>query len=183
MKLLGSRKFACIILAVCVLGSVIGLGGSHLASQRRAALRAFDEGTNPDFAVRFSMDAYLDSSADLARVMAEEFRRYVDADDENAAQALELAGKIGDGQDLSARRESYESLRAIVETLYTDYSAVSNDSGDAFHRAYDDFQGEADKLKHDDYHVLAERFNAEREGFPAGAVSALWNLAPLDTFR
>lgn len=183
MKLLNNRRFACAVLVVCVLGSVVGLGGNSLAAQRREAVRVFNEGVDTSFAVRFSMDAYLENCADYARTMAEEFRLHVDGNDENAAKALELAAQVAQEEEMTARRAAYESLRGVVETLYTDFQGVSEADSQAFLRAYSNFQGEVSKLGYDEYHAVAEKFNQAREGFPAGAVASIWGLEPLDSFR
>ena len=184
MKLLNNRKFAWAVLAVCMLVSVIGFGGGSLAAQRSQAMRVFNEGVDPSFAVRFSMDAYLENGSGYARVMAEEYRLYVDADGETAARVLELAVQIGDGEDLNARCAAYQALCASVETLYTDFhtASVADSDRKLFDNAYANFQGEVSKLKYDDYHALAEKFNQSRNGFPASAICSLLGIEPLNPF-
>lgn len=184
MKLLNNRKFAWAVLVLCVLGSVVGFGGGSLAAQRSRAVSVFNEGVDTSFAVRFSMDAYLENCAGYARTMAEEHRLHVDQDDETAAHVLELAKLIGDGDDLDARYDAYQELCAAVEALYTDFHAASIAESDRaiFKNAYSNFQGEVSKLKYDDYHALAEKFNQARSGFPSGAICTLLGIDPLNTF-
>ncbi len=182
MKLLQNRKFAWAVLAVCVLGSVIGLGGYSLASQRSDVMYVFNEGVDTSYAVRFSMDAYLDNCADYALIMAEEYRLQVDSEDETAATVIELANQVAQEEDLSAREDAYESLRTAVEALYTNFAAANVSDDDAFMDAYTNFQDEVVKLGYDGYHALAEEFNRSCEGFPAGAVCALLGIDELETF-
>lgn len=184
MKYLNNRKVAAVILAVCVLGSIIGFGGGALIAQRRSAMRVFNEGVDPTLSVRFSMDAYLENCAGYARAMAEEFRMYVDAEDDTAARALELAKTIGDGDDLDARYADYAELCGLTDALYTDmHSAnLSEEQLSVFKKAYANYQGEVSKIGYDEYRSLATRFNREKEGFPASALAKLFGLDNLNPF-
>jgi len=134
--------------------------------------------------VRFSMDAYLENCAGYAVTMAEEYRLHADANSETAARALELAGMIGDGDDLDSRYNAYRALCKEIEVLYTDFhlSDIAEDQQAVFGNAYANFQGEVSKIKYDEYHSLASEFNNAREGFPAAAVGGLLGLDPLNTF-
>lgn len=184
MKLINNRKFAWAVLAVCVAVSIVGFGGGSLASQRSDAVRVFNEGIDTSFAVRFSMDAYLENCASYARTMAEEYRLHVDSESDTAAQALELAGMIGDGDDLDSRESAYKALCNQVEALYTEFyaSKVAEADRAIFKNAYSNFQGEVSKIKYDEYHALAAKYNSAAEGFPASAVSGLLGLDPLSDF-
>lgn len=185
MKILKSRRVAWLVLALSVMVSIVGLGGGHLASQRREALRVFDAGVDDFLAVRFSMDAYLDSCAEYARTMAEEYRLHVNADDEVADNVLSLASVVADEQDLDNRYSAYKDLCNAVESLYTDFHAaqVAETDQSLFSNAYANYQGEVSKLGYDEYHALAEKFNRQCEGFPAEAVSALLGIKPLNPFN
>lgn len=185
MKLLNNRRFALAVLVVCVLGSVIGLGGAHLAGQRRDVLRIFNDGIDPSFAVRFSMDAYLENSAEYALSMAEEYRLHVDADDTAATEVIELAAMIGDGEDLDARYDAYKALCMKVEGLYTGFHGanVPENDGVLFDHAYSNFKGENSKIGYDEFHTVAEAFNATLEGFPAGLIGKLVGAEPVNAFR
>lgn len=184
MKLINNRKFAWAALAVCVAVSVFGFGGGSLAGQRSDAVRIFNEGIDTSFAVRFSMDAYLENCASYARTMAEEYRLHVDKDSDLAANVLETAGMIGDGDDLDNRSSAYKALCSQVESLYTDFFAANIAESDRaiFKNAYSNFQGEVSKIKYDEYHASAAKFNKSAQGFPAGVVSALLGLDPLNDF-
>lgn len=185
MKILKKRKVAWLILALCVMVSIVGLGGGHLASQRREALRVFDGGIDDFFTVRFSMDAYLENCAEYARTMAEEYRLHVDADDGAADNVLSLASAVADEDDLDSRYSAYKALCNAVESLYTDFHAAQVAEADQslFSNAYSNYQGEVSKLGYDEYHVLAEKFNRQREEFPAKAISSLLGVKPLNPFN
>lgn len=185
MRLLNNRRFALAVLVVCMLGSVIGLGGANLVSQRRDVLRIFNDGIDASFAVRFSMDAYLENSAEYALSLAEEYRLHVDADDAAAAEVIELAAVIGDGEDLDARYEAYKSLCMKVEGLYTGFHGanVPESDGFLFDHAYSNFKGENSKIGYDEFHAAAEAFNRNLENFPAGLIGKLVGAEPVNAFR
>lgn len=184
MKVLNNRKAAWAVLVVCVLTSIFGFGGGSLASERRGVLRVFNDGIDDSFAVRFSMDAYLENCASYAETMAQEYRLYVDRESDLAANVLEIASLIGDGDDLDNRSNSYKALCSAIEMLYTDFQAakVSDADGAVFKNAYANFQGEVSKLKYDEYHALAEKFNRSLEGFPANLIASLVGVDSLNTF-
>lgn len=184
MKVLSNRKVAWAVLVVCVLTSIIGLGGGSLAADRKDAMRVFNDGIDDSFAVRFSMDAYLENCASYTEIMAQEYRLHVDRNSDLAANVLEIASLIGDGDDLDNRSSSYKALCHAIENLYTDFHAanVSKKDGELFDNAYANFQGEISKLKFDDYHAIAEKFNRSLDVFPANAVAALLGIDDLNTF-
>ena len=184
MKFLENRRLAAVVLAVCALGSVVGLGGGSLARARADALRVFEEGSDTRIAVRFSMDAYLENSAGYARTMAEEFRLRVDSESAAAADALALADIVGGNGSIDERQAAYAELTGVVESLYTEFSAANlpEESAAAFRAAYLDYQGEADKLERDDYRAMARAYNRSLDGFPASAVAALLGLDDLNPF-
>ena len=184
MKFLNNRKIAWLVLAVTIAASIAGFGGASLASQRSSAVRVFNDGIDTSFAVRFSMDAYLDNCAEYARTMAEEYRLHVDTGSAFAKGISELAGRVESGDDIADRRKAYQTLCSEIETLYTDFHAavVAEEDQGIFKNAYANFQGEVNKIKYDAYHSLASEYNAAASGFPASALGALFGLEPLDTF-
>lgn len=183
MKLIQSRRFAAGVLAVCAVGSVFGFGGAHLASERKNAMKVFEEGSDTSFAVRMSVDAYLENSANYAREMAEEYRLRVGSAWDGRAKIAEEAEKILSGEP-GQRLNDYRALVADVESLYTDFHAAvtDEDASRDFDRAYKNFKSEHNKIQYDEYHSLARDYNSEASGFPAGAVAGLWNLSELDPF-
>ena len=184
MDFLYNRKVAWAVLVLAVLASIVGLGGGSLAVQRSEAVRVFNDGIDDSFAVRFSMDAYLENCAEYARVMTEEYRRYINGSNEIAAEIQELALMIGDGDNFDDRHSAYKLLCAKVETLYTDFyvSDISEQDAELFAKAYSNFQGEVSKIGYDEYRALVEKFNRKCEGFPAGAIAALLGIEPLNPF-
>lgn len=183
MNVLYNRRLACAALAVCVLLSVFGLGGAELARTRKNALRVFDEGIDTSFAVRMSVDAYLENCAGYARTMAEELKLHTD-DESDAAEALALADSIGDGANLRARHENFEALNDVVESMYTAYHAAEPDADRQrdFDRAYTNYQSEVAKIGYDEYNPMARKYNVLSGDFPARMIAGLFGLDRLETF-
>lgn len=184
MQIQYNRKLAVVVLIVCMLVSVFGLGGIGLARSRNAAMRVFDEGIDPSFSVRFSMDAYLENCAGYARTMAEEFRMRVNSDSETVQTVLALSEAVGDGDDLNARKAAYTGLNSAVETLYSDFHAsVASESDQAdFDRAYTNYRSEVNKIGYDEYNAMARSYNGLCSHIPAWWIAGIYGLDLLETF-
>lgn len=179
-----NRKLATVVLVVCALTSVFGLGGVGLARERKDALRVFEEGVDTSFAVRFSVEAYLQNSADYAAVMAEEVRMRVDAESESAQNVQALAETVRNGGATAQTRAAYRDLVSAVETMYSEFhSAVADEASCAdFDRAYTNFASEKNKIGFDEYNPTARTFNELRGEFPARWVAGLFGVGELETF-
>ena len=57
MRFSENRTIAFVVLAVCVLGSIFGLGGMGLARERSAVMTVYDRGADTSLSTRHSMDA------------------------------------------------------------------------------------------------------------------------------
>ena len=184
MKFLSNRKVAWAVLAVCILTSIVGFGGGSLAARRRDALRVFDEGIDTSFAVRFSMDAYLDRAAECAMVMASEAQLHLGNDNAVALSMQEVLADFGDDDGLDLRYDAYVRLQALSDQLYNAmYAAqLSDDQRVNFKRAYDDFWGSDKFIRKDPYREMASDFNDSLDGFPAGIAASLWNVDELNSF-
>ena len=183
MRFSEKRTVAWIVLAVCVVVSVFGLGGVGLARERGKVLTVYDRGTDTTLSTRHSMDAYLDSAADNARLMASEAGLHMEAS-QTIDSVAELAEKVGAEADTDARYEAYSALKIAVDKLYDAmYSATKGGSDfTGFKVAYDDFWGCDDLIRHDGYSKLAAGYNDVISGFPGGLVAAITGQGALNTF-
>ena len=183
MRLSENRMLAWAVLAACVLGSVVGLGGGHLVRERGRVLDVFYKGTESG-TTRESMDAYLDRAADCAQVMASEARLHFGADNAAAAQMFDALADFGDDDGLDARYAAYTALQGLSDQLYNLFYADGVADADRvnFKRAYDDFWGADKFVRRDAYRALARDFNDSLEGFPAGAVAGLLGVDELNSF-
>lgn len=182
MRLSENRKLAWGVLVVCVLLSIVVLGGSGLARERHRAIEVFNDGSDTSVSVRHSMDAYLDASAEAAQLMASEAELHLGAS-QTTESVRSLAGQIGDGDDLDARYAAYTQLKTDVDSLYNVmYDGVESADFTNFKRAYDDFWGYENMIRNDEYHQLARSYNSAAGGFPGGLVAGIWGLDELNAF-
>lgn len=183
MRLIENRKIAWGVLVACVLGSVVGLGGGHLARESERVEKIFYEGVESG-TTRESMDAYLDRAYDCAQVMANEAQVYFGAEDAVVAQMFDALESFGDEAGLDARYAAYTKLQSLSDQLYNVFYAdgVADAGRVNFKRAYDDFWGADKFVRRDAYRSLARQFNDSLKGFPANAVAGLIGVDELNSF-
>lgn len=170
------------MLAVCVLVSVIGFGGMGLSRERGKVLTVYDRGADTSLSTRHSVDAYLDSAAENARLMASEAGLHMAA---NAAvdTVSDLADKVADEKDTNARYDAYSQLKTAVDKLYdTAYNSIGESDFKNFKVAYDNFWENVNMIKYDDYAKLAASYNDLIGGFPGGVIAGITGQGSLNTF-
>jgi hypothetical protein len=182
MGLLKNRKFACVVLAVCILSSIFLLGGGALRNDRHDVLAVYTEGTDTSLSTRHSMDAYLDRAAERANMLAEQATK-LGADDALVQAVREGAAAVASKEQLAERHEAYAELTAKVETLYT---ALERDNIEGrlvdAKFAYSEYKGAVSLIQNDQYPAIASRFNDKLRGFPANLIAGLFGVEPLNTF-
>ena len=182
MRLSENRTVAWIVLAACVLASVFGLGGMGLSRERNKVLAVYDRGDDPSMSTRHSMDAYLDSAAESAQLMASEAGIHMGGS-ATIDKVSELAETVATADDTNARYEAYSALKTAVDKLYNAmYEAAKGDAFTNFKVAYDDFWGYDDMIRHDSYSKLAAGYNSLIGGFPAGLIAGITGQGELNTF-
>ena len=183
MRFSENRRLAGAVLAVCVLGSIFGMGGAAIARDRNRALDVFQNGTEKQQTQRFCMDAYLDRSVECAQVMAYEAQLLLGDDNADAARLLELTDSFDDA-DIAEKYARYQQMQTCSELL--DNAIYGSQHANAkranFKQAYDDFWGSDKLIRKDPYRSMAASFNDEMKGFPASAAAKLWGVEELETF-
>ena len=183
MRLNENRKIAAVVLVVCILLSLFAFGGGALGRERKKVLKVFSDGTDTTLSVRHSMDAYLDSAADCAQVMAGEAELHLGSTHSIDLAKAEASTVAEDAAGLDARYQAYVALKADVDKLYNDVKAATDDADFRdFKLAYDDFWGYEDLISHDEYPKYAKAYNELISVFPGGVVSGLLGLGTLNTF-
>lgn len=182
MRFTENRKLAFVVLAVCVLVSVFGLGGMGLARERNKVLTVYDRGEDTSLSTRHSVDAYLDSAAENAALMASEAGLHMDPSSAIDTVA-ELSQQVASEADTNARFAAWTSLKSAVDKLYDEmYRQVQGADFTNFKVAYDNFWEQANMIKYDAYPKLAANYNDLISGFPGGLVSKLTGTGALNTF-
>ena len=182
MRFSENRKVAFAVLAVCVLVSIFGLGGMGLARERNKVLAVYDRGVDTSLPTRHSVDAYLDSAAENAALMASEAGLHMEASPliDNVAQ---LGQKVANEQNTVARNEAFTALKTAVDQLYdATYRAVKGDDFKNFKVAYDNFWENVNMIKYDDYGKLAASYNDLISGIPGSLVASITGQGALSTF-
>ena len=184
MRFSENQKIAVIVLVACILVSVIGLGGIGLARERGKVLAVFEEGVDKNLDTRHSVDAYLKSARDAARIMASE-AQLLKVSDVLVGNVSGPAEQIADASlSLDQRYSAYDSLTQAVDALYNAAMDASKAAGsfDNFKPAYDDFWGCDDLIEGDEYHQLARDYNKLAGGFPGGLVALITGQGKLNPF-
>jgi len=184
MQFSENRRIAFVVLAVCVLASVFGLGGMGLSRERSKVLTVYDRGADTSISTRHSMDAYLDSAAEQSRLMAAEGQLHLNDSQLKLADSVEeLAGQLDAATDTNVRYDTYVSLKTAVDKLYNAmYEAAKDGEFTNFKKAYDDFWGYDDMIRHDEYPKLAAGYNDLISGIPGSLVAKIAGQGELSTF-
>lgn len=184
MRLSENRALAWIVFALCVIVSIVGLGGMGLKNARDEILDVFYDGTEKGETARYSMDAYLDRAAECAQVMASEAQLQLGMDNKTAAAMLETLAAFGDDDGLDMRYAAYQQLQKDSDVLYNEmYAASLTDAQRVnFKTAYDDFWGSDKYIRKDPYRAMASDFNDDLRGFPASIVAGIFGVDELNSF-
>lgn len=175
MRLSENRILAWIVLVVCVIGSVVGLGGNSLARERREAIEVFYNGAE-DRDSTHSMSAYLSRAFENARIMALEVQLHLG---EEQAQDMFNAFEAEDDGDFLDSGSSFKRIRQLADDLYNKmYAAeLSDQQRRDFKIAYDDFQGAVRLIEKDPYLDMAAEFNkAWHDSFISEGVGRLLGI-------
>jgi len=182
MRFSENRKVAIVVLILSVAVSIFGLGGMGLARERGKVLAVYDRGADTSQATRHSVDAYLDSAAENAALMASEAGLHMEASPliDNVAQ---LGQKVAAEADTHARNEAFTALKTAVDQLYDAmYKAAKGDDFKNFKVAYDNFWENVNMIKYDDYGKLAASYNDLISGIPGSLVASITGQGSLSTF-
>ena len=182
MRFSENRTIAFVVLAVCVLVSVFGLGGMGLARERGKVLTVYDRGADTTLSTRHSVDAYLDSAAENAALMASEADLHMGTSPE-IETVVRLAENVAMEADTNARYAASDALKTAVDKLYDSaYKSIKGSDFTNFKVAYDNFWESVNMIKYDDYSKLAAKYNDLVSGFPGGVVAKIMGQGALNTF-
>ena len=182
MRFTENRVLAFVVLGACVLVSVFGFGGMGLARERSKVLAVYDRGEDTSLSTRHSVDAYLDSAAENAALMASEAGLHMEA-----SALIDNVQKLGETvaseKDTVARYDAFTALKTAVDKLYDAmYGAAKGSDFTNFKVAYDNFWENVNMIKYDDYSKQAAKYNDLIGGFPGGIVAKLTGNGALNTF-
>lgn len=167
MRFSENRVIAWIVLAVCVLGSIFGLGGAAVAREQAKIEKVFFKGAD-DRDISHCMDAYLRRAGECAEILANEAILLL-GDNADANDMLAATAFIGSDDGLDDRATAYQEMCSLSDKLYNAvYGAgLSDAQRKNFKIAYDDFWGTARFIEKDPYHELAREYNEDLKGLAA----------------
>ncbi len=185
MRLTENRRLAWIVLVVCIVGSVVGLGGAGLARERGHLEEVFYNGASQEGRTgRNSMDAYLDRSAECVQVMMYEGKLLLGEENAIALEMEQVWADFADNENLDERYAAYTRLQSLSDQLYN--AIYAEELTDAqrvnFKRAYDDFWGSDKYIRLDPYRKQAADFNNHLKKFPANLVAGLYGVSSMNSF-
>lgn len=178
MRITENRRIAWVVLAVCVLASVFGLGGMKLNGKYGDVKDYFVEGSDSTH----SMEAYLDRCARYAGDLAYESRQYLDSAD-MSDKVLALSEALSSAEGPSAERsKAYHDLTNAVESLYSELQKAGASDETGVKQAYQDYKSAMDLIRRDDYAEKAASYDDRASGFPAGVIANLWGISEAPQF-
>ena len=183
MRFSENRVLAWIVLAVCVAGSVFGLGGASLAREQKQVLEVFYEGAD-DRDPAHCMSAYLRRAADCGQLMASEAGLLLGESD-NSRRMQQAASTMLEVTDPASLEDAYWEIYQLSDQLYNAVYAAKLPEAQSrsFKLAYDDFWGAVRFIEKDPYHALARAYNKELSGGLASLAGGLHGADELcDTF-
>lgn len=169
---------ARVVLAACIVFSLVLGGGGALKDERSAAEARF-------FANSESISAELAEMRSNAVVLSSIAAKY---DTANQSFISELNGAVSlldESKEISAKHAAGLKLDSAVENLYSNLTGLKlgdMDAQDARY-AYKNFSSAQMRIEHDGYNELASAFNKELSGFPASLLGTLRGVRPLELFQ
>lgn len=181
MKFPENRRVAWVVLGVCAVVSVFGLGGVKMSSEHAKVRDVFTQGIEVSDGTQHSMRAYLQRAARSASLMAQEGTVYLGDDNAECKRVAELADDILSEKNGS---EAYAQLSDAIENLYTALEKKKLTDAQFVNAkgAYRDFRSAANLIKNDDYHALALEYNNRTDGFPASVIRGIYGIGALETY-
>lgn len=179
MKIAENRPIAWIVLAVCVVVSVVVFGGCGIRSECTGAKNAFYAGGGDAY---FSLDSYIDRRVEYAgKLAALAQANRLDAELVEKLEAASVLARDTDdiNEKLLANRDMSDAADKLYALIAADASVSDADKRDA-KLLYADLTDAAGKMKNDAYFAEAERYNALLEGFPASLLSRMFGLERLE---
>jgi len=179
VKISENRRIAWVVLAVCVVVSIVVFGGCGLKNECSGAKAAFYSGGGDAY---FSLDSYINRRAEYAGKMSA--LAQANKLDAGLVQALDAAvSDVRAAGDINAKLLANRNMADAADKLYAliaaDSSMSDTDKRDA-KLLYADLTDAAGKMAGDQYFIEAERYNAVLGGFPASILSRLFGLERLE---
>lgn len=178
MRFSENLMIARIVLAVCIVLSLIFGGGGALMDLRTAAESQF-------YANSESISAELNEMRSNAVVLASIAAKYDTADKTLITALNDAVSSLDSAEHISGKHQASLKLDAAVENVYSNLTSLKlgdMDAQDARY-AYKNFSSAQMRIEHDGYNGLASEFNQTLARFPANLLGMLRGIDPLALFQ
>lgn len=182
MKFMYNRRFAAVILLVCIIGTILIGGGHSLERYRDAQSRLFAEGTTGDGnSIQNDLRARCEAGHNLITVA----KRYMAA---NAAEIESLSGAITALENAATVKEAFDANYDLTVAADHMYSVLNNtELSDADKKLvsgqFTELTSRNRTISHDGYNTAAMEFNELLGRFPTSVIAAANGITPLELFR
>lgn len=180
------RPVAAGVLALCVLVSVFGIGGSALKSQYRAVCDTYIATDKYGHGIQQDFDTQADAAANLIRLCEPVLGSDNDAVF-SATAALDTWNTSAqeNGAQPPVQYAANKQLYSAVDTLYATGSAkAGSDAKRQMDTQYDAFVSAQATVERAAaaYNQQAAAYNKKAAAFPANVISALWGVGEVPSF-
>ena len=180
------RPVAAGVLALCVLVSVFGIGGSALKSQYRAVCDTYTATDKYGHGIQQDFDTQADAAANLIRLCEPVLGSDNDAVfSANAALDAWNTSAQENGAQPPVQYAANKQLYSAVDALYAVGSAkASGDAKRQMDTQYDAFVSAQATLERAAaaYNQQADAYNNKTAAFPANVISVLWGVGEVPSF-
>lgn len=178
MRFSENLMIARIVLAVCIVLSLIFGGGGALMDLRNAAESQF-------YANSESISAELNEMRSNAVVLSSIAAKYDTADKTLITALNDAVSSLDSAEHISGKHQASLKLDTAAENVYSNLTGLKlgdMDAQDARY-AYKNFSSAQMRIEHDGYNGLASEFNQTLARFPANLLGMLRGIDPLALFQ
>ena len=180
------RPVAAGVLALCVLVSVFGIGGSALKSQYRAVCDTYTATDKYGHGIQQDFDTQADAAANLIRLCEPVLGSDNDAVfSANAALDAWNTSAQENGAQPPVQYAANKQLYSAVDALYAEGSAKADSNAkrqmDTQYDAFVSAQATIERAAAA-YNQQADAYNKQAAVFPANVISGLWGVGEVPSF-
>ena len=171
-----NTRLGMIALIACVLISVFVLAPVKLSGARNEAKDVFRNGTEKGITVSVYTD--LIAMAENANRLANFAAAQLGEDNADIVVLKDSAKKIFDAKDEKTMLQAYSDIALASDNVYTRLTGSVKDDAKG---AYVNIDNYVSTIKRDSYFTYAEKFNGNRNSFPAIILAGLFGIDEMPT--
>lgn len=166
-----NTRLGMIVLAACILISVLVLAPVKLSGARNEAEDIFRNGTEKGITVSVYTD--LIAMAENANRLANFASEQLGENNSDIQTLKDSAKKIFDAKNEKTMLEAYSGIALAADNVYTRLTGSAKEDAKG---AYVNIDNYVSTIKRDSYFTYAEKFNRSRNSFPAIILAGLFGI-------